>query len=123
MPPPPGEGKISTSAAWPLLADRSCRDGIAKRERRGNGGNGFRALADTLNGDVAVVHKAAKNALVDVDALDLVEAHFEGPPLDETGLVDDPHVGDVGLRDPAVEPCRRRPVQGHEACDPAWPIL
>jgi hypothetical protein len=48
-----------------LRADRSRRDGIAKRERRGNGGNGFRALADTLNRDVAVVHKAAKNALVD----------------------------------------------------------
>src|SRR4029077_11188484 len=57
-----------------------------KRERRGNGGNGFRALADALNGEVAVVHKAAKNALVDVDALDLVEAHLEGPPLDEPVL-------------------------------------
>ena len=64
----------------------------------------MRALADALNGEVAVVHKAAKNALIDVNALDFVEAHLEGPPLDETGLVDDPHVGDVGLGGPAVEP-------------------
>jgi len=78
-----------------LGADRSCRDGIAKRERRRNGGNGLRALADALNGDVAIVHEAAKNTLVDVDALDLVEAHLEGPPLDKTGLVNDPHIGDV----------------------------
>jgi hypothetical protein len=85
------------------------------RERRGNGGNGLRTLADALNGDVAVVHKAAKNALVDVDALDLVEAHLEGPPLDETGLVDD--FGDVGLGGPAVEPGRRRPVQGRKPRD------
>ena len=39
-------------------------------------------------------------------ALDLVEAHLEGPPLDETGLVDDPHIGDIGLGGPAVEPGR-----------------
>src|SRR6476659_9685692 len=75
-----------------LRANRSCRDGVAKRERRGNGGNGFRALADALNGEVAVVHKAAKNALVDVDALDFVEAHLEGPPLDEAGLVDNQRI-------------------------------
>ena len=56
-----------------LRANRPCRDGVAKRERRGNGGNGLRALAHALNGEVAVVHKAAKNALVDVDALDFVE--------------------------------------------------
>src|SRR6478736_9505085 len=80
-----------------LRANRSCRDGVAKRERRGNGGNGLRALAGAPNGEVAVVHEAAKNALVDVDALDFVEADLEGPPLDETGLVGDPHVGDVGL--------------------------
>ena len=40
---------------------------LRERERRGNGGNGLRALADALNGEVAVVHKAAKNALVHVD--------------------------------------------------------
>jgi len=77
----------------------------------------LRTLADALNGEVTVVHEAAKNALVDVDALDLVEAHLEGPPLDETGLVDDPHVGDVGLGGPAVEPSRRRPVQGRKPRD------
>src|SRR5439155_6264453 len=83
-----------------LSADRSCRDGIAKRQRRRNGGNGFLALADTHDRDVAVVHNAADDALIDVDALDLVETHLEGPPLDEPGLVDDPHVGDVGLSSP-----------------------
>ena len=87
-----------------LYANWPCRDGAAKRERRGNGGNGLRALADALNGEVAVVHKAAKNALVDVDAFDFVEADLEGPPLDESGLVDDPHVGDVRLGGPTVEP-------------------
>ena len=94
-----------------LRANRSCRDGVAKCERRGNGGNGLRALAGATNGQVAVVQKAAKNALVDVDALDLVEAYFEGPPLDETCLVDDPHIGDVGLGGPAVEPGLPGPVQ------------
>ena len=71
-----------------LLADRPCGDGAPKRERRGNGRNGFRALANALNGEVAVVHKTAKNALVDIDALNFVEAHLKGPPPDETGLVD-----------------------------------
>jgi len=87
---------------------------MALRNARGgsNGGNGLRALANALNGQVAVVHKATKNTLVDIDALNFVEAHFKGPPLDETGLVDDPHVGYVGLGGPTVEPSRRRPVQG-----------
>ena len=40
---------------------------------------GLCTLADALNGDVAIVHKAAKNALIDVDALDLAEAHLLGP--------------------------------------------
>ena len=55
-------------------------------------------------GDVAVVEDAAEDALVDVDALDLVEAHLEGAPLDEAGLVDDAQIGDVGLGGPAMEP-------------------
>ena len=75
------------------------------------------ALAGAPNGEVAIVHKAAKNALVDVDAFDFVEADLEGPPLDETGLVDDPHVGYVGLGGPTVEPSRRRPVQGRKPSD------
>ena len=55
-----------------------------------------------------------KNALVDVDALDLVEAHFEGAALDEAGLVDDAQLGDVGLGGPAMEPGLDGPVQRHE---------
>jgi hypothetical protein len=111
------EGPAAVTPCGDLRANRPCRDGAAKRERRINGGNGLRALADALNGEVAVVHKAAKNALVDIDALNLVEAHLKGPPLDETGLVDDPHVGYVGLGGPAVEPSRRRPVQGRKPSD------
>ena len=87
-----------------LYTNWPCHDDAAKRERRGNGENGLRALAGALNGEVAVVHKAAKNALVDVDAFDFVEADLEGPPLDQACLVDDPHVGDVRLGGPAVEP-------------------
>ena len=64
--------------------------------------------------DVAVVEDAAENALVDVDALDLVEAHLERAALDEAGLVDDAHIGDVGLGGPAMEPGRDGPVQRHE---------
>ena len=86
-----------------LRADRSRCDGVAKSERRGNDRNGLHALAGALNGEVPIVHKVAKNALVDVDAFDFVEADLEGPPFDETGLVNDPHVGDVGLGGPTVE--------------------
>src|SRR5882757_6313853 len=46
-----------------------------------------------------------------------VEAHLEGPSLDKTGLVDDPHIGDIRFGGPAVEPGRRRPVQGHKPGD------
>jgi hypothetical protein len=87
---------------------------VAERQRRGNGPNGFLALADAQDGDVAVVHDAAEDALVDVDALDLVETHLEGPPLDETGLVDDPEIGDVGLGGGAAEPGHHGPVQRDE---------
>ena len=100
-----------------LRASRSCRNGAAERERRGDRGNGFRALADALYGEVAVVHKAAKDALVNIDALNFVEPHFKGPPLDEAGFVDNPHIGYVGLGGPAVEPSRRRPVQGRKSSD------
>ena len=55
------------------------------------------ALADAADGDVAVVEHAAQNALVDIDALDLVQRHLEGTPLDEAELVHHPPVGDVGL--------------------------
>src|SRR5258707_4280716 len=82
----------------------SCGDGIAERQRRGNGGDGFLALADAEDGDVAVIQDAPENALVDIDALDLVEAHLEGAALDEAGLVDDAQIGDVGLGGPAMEP-------------------
>ena len=73
-----------------------------------DGADGFPALADAHDGHVAVVHDAAENALVDVHAFDLVDAHLEGAALDEAGLVDNPEIGDVGLGGPAMEPCRRR---------------
>src|SRR6476620_2151725 len=97
-----------------LRANRSCRDGVAKRERRSNGGNGSRALADALNGEVAIVHQAAKNALIDIDALDFIETHFKGLPLNEASLMDDPQVGDIGLGGPTVKPSRRRPIRGRK---------
>src|ERR1019366_1702726 len=58
----------------PLL---SRGDVVAEFQRRGNGRDGFLALADAEDGHVAVVEDAAENALVDVDALDLVETHFK----------------------------------------------
>ena len=61
--------------------------------------------------------RRSKNALVDIDALDFVEAHFEGSPLNKAGLVDDPQIGDIGLGGLAVEPSRRRPVQGSKPSD------
>jgi hypothetical protein len=84
----------------------------SKFERRSNGGNGSRALADALNSEVALIHQAAKDALIDIDALDFIEAHFKGLPLDEAGLMDDPQVRDISLGRPAVKPSRRRQVQG-----------
>src|SRR5437763_6499076 len=107
----------TVTACRDLRANRSGRDGAAECERRGNGGNGFRALADALNGEVAVVHKAAKDALVNIDALNFIERHFKSPPPDETGFVDNPHVGYVGLGGPAVDTSRRRPVQGRKSSD------
>src|ERR1700733_313878 len=84
---------------------------IAKRQRRGNRSDGFPALADAQDGDVAIIQDAAEDALIDIDALDLVEGHLEGPPLDEAGLVDNPQIGDVGLGGPAMEPGGEGPVQ------------
>src|SRR5882762_9477833 len=86
-------------------------DVVAEVEGGSDGGNGFLALADAEDGYVAVIEDAAENALVNVDALDLVEAHFEGAALDEAGLVDDAQVGDVGLGSPAMEPGLHGPVQ------------
>ena len=50
---------------------------IAERQRRGDGVDFLFALADAQDRHVAVVEDAAQDALVDVDALDLVEAHLE----------------------------------------------
>ena len=44
------------------------------------------------------------NALVNVHALDLVEADLEGSPLDKSGLVHNPPIGDVGLGGQPMEP-------------------
>src|SRR3954468_6648976 len=62
-------------------------DVIAEIKRRGNGRDGLKTLADATNRHVTIVQDTAEDALIDVDALDLVEAHLEGAPLDEAGLV------------------------------------
>src|SRR4030088_2778340 len=89
-------------------------DVIAEVERRSDGIDRLGPLADAPHGDAAVVEDAAENALVDVDALDLVKAHFKRTSLDEAGLVDDAQVGDVGFGGPAVEPGFHGPVQCHD---------
>ena len=71
----------------------------------------LRPLADAPHCNAAVVKNTAKNALVDVDALDLVQAHLERAALDEPALVDDAQVGDVGLGGPAMEPGLYGPIQ------------
>jgi hypothetical protein len=111
------EAMVTVTPCRDLGASRLCRNGAAERKRRGDGGNGFRALADALNGEITVVHKAAKDTLVNIDALNFVEPHFKGPSLDEAGFVDNPHVGYVGLGSPAVKPRGRRPVQGRKSSD------
>src|SRR5258708_40255129 len=79
-------------------------DVIAEFERRGDGVDRLGALADAAYRDAAVVEDAARDALVDVGALDLVEAHLKGAALAEAGLLHDPHIGDVGLGGPALAP-------------------
>ena len=91
----------------PLL---SRGDEVAEFEGRGDGVDGLVALTDAKDRDVAVIEETAEDALVDVDALDLVEAHLECLPLDEPGLVDNAQIGDVGLGGPAMVPSRYRLV-------------
>src|SRR5436190_845635 len=93
---------------------RRCRAGGVPK---GNRGDGLLALAYAHDGDVAIVEDAAEDGLVDIDTLDLVEAHLEGLARDETGLVDDAQIGDVGLRGPAVEPGSNSIVKRHQRCD------
>src|ERR1700692_1781937 len=95
----------------PLLSRRAV---IAELKWRSDGIDGLGPLAHAPHRDVAVVEDATRNALVDVDALDLVEAHLERAALDEAGLVDDAHVGDVGLGGPAAEPGPPGPEKQHD---------
>src|SRR5436853_4787759 len=89
-------------------------DVIAELEWRSDGIDGLGPLADASHRNVTVVQYATKNALVDVDALDLVEADLERAALDEAGLVDNAHIGDVGLSGPAMEPGLQGPVKRHD---------
>src|ERR1700753_1734843 len=82
----------------------SRRDVVTEAERRGDGADGLRALADPAHRDVAIIQQTAQDTLIDVDTLDLVETHFKGAALDKAGLVDNPQIGDVGLGGPAMEP-------------------
>src|SRR5580704_9223163 len=81
--------------SWPWHLPHG--DVAAEIEWRGDGGDGLLALADAHDCHVAIIEQTAEDALVDVDALDLVQRHLEGAPLDEPGLVHHAHVGDVGL--------------------------
>src|SRR6202011_1378307 len=108
--PPPPELRAPKFCCM-AMAVLSRGDVVAEIQRRSDGRDGLRAFADATNRHVAIVEDAAQNALVDVDALDLVERHFEGAPLDEPGLVHDAQIGDVGLGGPAVEQGFCAPVQ------------
>src|SRR5579862_9711326 len=102
------------SIAWPWRPPNLMRgDGAAKRQGRRNGRNRLPALADAHDGDIAEVEDATENALLDVDALDLVERDLESAPFDETGLVHHAAIGDVGLGGEAVEPALDREIQRH----------
>src|SRR6266702_6676529 len=89
----------------------SRRDVVAEIERRTNGGDVLPALADPLDGHVAIIEDTPQDRLVDVDALDLVQRYFEGAALDKPGLVHNPHVSDVGLGGKTMEPGLDRPIQ------------
>src|ERR1700740_3257841 len=84
---------------------------VAELERRSYGRDSLPSLADAQNCHIAVIENAAENALVDVNALDLVKAHLKGAAFDEPGLVDDAQIGDVGLGGPAMEPGGQHFVQ------------
>src|SRR6185295_4954821 len=94
-----------------LRTGRSCGDGIAKRQWRSDHIEGLSTLADPQDRYVAVVEDATEDALVDVNALNLVDTHLECLPFNKAGLVDDAEIGDVGFSGPAMEPGGCRLVQ------------
>src|SRR5439155_389632 len=73
-------------------------------------------FADASDRHVAIVQHAAEDALIDVDAFHLVEAHLESAAFDETGLVHHPQICDVGLGGPDVEPSLRRRNHRDQRC-------
>ena len=79
-------------------------DVAAELERRVDLAKRLQAGAGAAHGDVAVVEEPAEERLVDVDALDLLDAHLDRVAADEAALEDDPPVGDRDLRGPALEP-------------------
>ena len=80
-------------------------------ERRGDRVDGFLALADAENLHVAIIQDTARNALNHVDTLRPCRGSSRRSRADETLLVDDAQIGDVGLGGPAVEPGAHRLVQ------------
>src|SRR3982074_1306023 len=94
---------------WAPLLSRG--DVIAEVEWRSDGLDRLRPFAHAPTRCATVIQDAAEDALIDVDAFHLVQAHLEGAAFDEAGLVHNPQIGHVGLGGPAVEPAFRLPVQ------------
>ena len=61
-------------------------NGIAKRQRRCNGGKGFRGAARSANLDRAVVEQPAEHALEDRYRFDFGYEHLKSVALDESDL-------------------------------------
>src|SRR5947209_7961301 len=85
------------------------RHEIAQLQRMVDAAQRLNRLAGAANDDVAIIEQAARDALDDVDALDLVHMHLDRAAMNKTGLVDDPPVGHCHLGDPAPEPSLRAP--------------
>ena len=83
---------------------RRSGDAVSQLDRACDGAQRFETLAGAEDRHGAVVEHAPEDRLIDLDALDLVHVHFVGLPLDQTGLVDDPPVGDCDLGDSPLDP-------------------
>lgn len=60
--------------------------------------------ATANDGDCAVIEQSAKNALINLDRLDLLDVQFHGAPQDQPRLDDDAPVGDGKLAGEPIYP-------------------